>query len=108
MWKPVVLMVAVALGFAGPAAAKTYYVAQNVKTMNCIVTPTKPNGTSYMMVGTMTFTAVPAALKDMASEDACKMPTKVAVKTTTTKPTTPKPVTATTTTTARPAGGTAY
>src|ERR1700704_39707 len=95
MWKPLVLSVAIATAIVAPAFATTYYVAQNIKTMNCIVTPTKPNGTTYMMVGTMTFTAVAAAMKDMRAEDACKVVTKVAVKTTTTTTatTTPKPTT---------------
>ena len=88
MWKPLVLTIVTATAFAAPAAAATYYVAQNVKTMNCIVTPSKPNGTTYMMVGTMTFTAVPAALKDMRAEANCKVATKVAVKTTTAPKTT--------------------
>jgi hypothetical protein len=88
MWKPLVLTVVAAAAFSAPAAAAIYYVAQNVKTMNCIVTPTKPNGTTYMMVGTMTFTAVPAALKDMRAEANCKVATKVAVKTTTAPKTT--------------------
>src|SRR5215208_4116750 len=89
MWKPLVLTIVTVTAFAAPAAAATYYVAQSVKTMNCIVTPTKPNGSTYMMVGTMTFTAVPAALKDMRAEANSKVATKVAVKTTTT----PKPTT---------------
>src|SRR5258706_6157619 len=97
MWKPLVLSVAIATAIVAPAFATTYYVAQNIKTMNCIVTPTKPNGTTYTMVGTMTFTAVAAAMKDMRAEDACKVVTKVAVKTTTptttTATTTPKPIT---------------
>jgi hypothetical protein len=107
MWKPLVLSVATGMTFAAPAfAATTWYVAQNVKTMNCIVTPTKPNGTTYMMVGTMTFTAVAAATKEMRAEAACKVATTVAVKTTaptTTAATTPKPPTATPTPNPAPA-----
>jgi hypothetical protein len=98
MWKPLVLSVLAGIALVAPASAATYYVAQNVKTMNCIVTPTKPNGTTYMMVGTMTFTAVPVAIKDMRAEATCKVATKVAVKTTTApRPTTPAAKTTSTT-----------
>jgi hypothetical protein len=99
MWKPLVLSVLAGIALVAPASAATYYVAQNVKTMNCIVTPTKPNGTTYMMIGTMTFIAVPAAIKDMRAEAACKVATKVAVKTTTA----PKPTTSAAKTTSTPA-----
>ena len=39
--------------FAAPAfAATTYYVAENAKTKKCSVTTKKPDGKTYLMVGT--------------------------------------------------------
>ena len=51
---------------------KIWYVAQNDKTMNCIVTPTKPNGTTYMMIGMMTYPTVAAATTAMHAAMECK------------------------------------
>ena len=69
------------------ATATTWYVAQNVKTKNCIVTPTKPNGTTYTMIGTNTFQTVAAATKIMDADTDCVTVAKTA-STKTTKPTT--------------------
>ena len=56
-----------------PAATpKVWYVAQNDKTMNCIVTPSKPNGTTYMMIGMMTYPTVAAATTAMHAAMECK------------------------------------
>jgi hypothetical protein len=49
-----------------------WYVAQNDKTMNCIVTPTKPNGTTYMMIGAMSYPTVAAATSAMRAAMECK------------------------------------
>jgi len=85
MNKRVALSAAAILAVSAPAFAATptiWYVAQNVKTSVCIVTPSKPNGTTYMMVGTDTFPTVAAATKTMNTATDCKKPTTVAAKTT--------------------------
>jgi hypothetical protein len=57
---------------SGGSSTKAWYVAQNDKTMNCIVTPSKPNGTTYMMIGMMTYPTVSAATTAMHAAMECK------------------------------------
>jgi len=70
--------------FAAPAfAATTYYVAENAKTKKCSVTTKKPDGKTYLMVGTPdTYTKKSDATAAMKAAADC-MP---APKTTTTTP----------------------
>lgn len=46
----------VAIAFAVPAAAQTYYVAVNNKTGRCQVTVKQPDGTKITQVGSDTYT----------------------------------------------------
>ena len=88
MFTRLLLSVAVLAGSAPVFAATTatWYLAQNVKTKNCIVTPTKPNGTTYTMVGTDTFKTAAAGIKVMDAAADCL--TKPKATTVSTKPTT--------------------
>ena len=86
MNKRVALSAAAILAVSAPAFAATptiWYVAQNVKTSVCIVTPSKPNGTTYMMVGTDTFPTVAAATKTMNTATDCKKPRTIVTGSTT-------------------------
>src|SRR5690242_10521597 len=56
----------------GSKAPTTWYVAQNDKTMACIVTPTKPNGTTYTMIGQMGYGTVKDATAAMRAATECK------------------------------------
>ena len=54
-----------------PSAAKPWYVAQNARSQGCVVTPTKPNGASYMMVGMVTYPTVASATAAMRMAAEC-------------------------------------
>ena len=81
MHKDFVLSATLIVALSAPvfaATPSTWYVAENVKTKNCIVTPTKPNGTTYTMVGSDTFQTVAAAMKSMDASADCVAATKTA------------------------------
>ena len=75
------LSAAVAVAASAPALSATpanWYVAQNVKTSTCIVTPTKPNGTTYVMIGSDRFPSVEAATASMRAAGECGAKSKTA------------------------------
>ncbi len=72
MYRKVLLAAALAVSFAAPAFAATYYVAQDASTHKCSVTTTKPDGTKVMQIGTSTYSTKAAATKAMGTDTACK------------------------------------
>ena len=72
-------LLAVAAGLpAFSATAPTWYVAASTATSVCIVTPSKPNGTTYKMVGSAAFVTVEEATASMRANKDCVAKANVA------------------------------
>ena len=56
---------------AVPASAATYYVAQNIKSKNCIVVTAKPKGKTLNQVGSNTYKTRRAAQAAMKAAPDC-------------------------------------
>jgi peptidoglycan/xylan/chitin deacetylase (PgdA/CDA1 family) len=63
---------------SAPIAATSWYVAQNGKSLVCVVTPTRPNGARYTLIGGGGYETVTAATAAMRIAAACKPGPKTA------------------------------
>ncbi len=73
MLRKVIVAAALTTALVAPAfAATTYYVEQSVKTHKCLVTSHKPNGKTFTMIGTNSYTTKSAATTAMKADAACK------------------------------------
>ncbi len=73
MLRKILVASALTVTLVAPAfAATTYYVEQSAKTHKCSVTSHKPNGKSFLMIGTDSYKTKSAATAAMKADAACK------------------------------------
>jgi hypothetical protein len=73
MLRKIVVAAALTTVLVAPAfAATTYYVEQNAKSHKCSVTSHKPDGKSFMMIGTDTYKTKTAATTALKAAPECK------------------------------------
>jgi hypothetical protein len=60
------------VGFASPALAAEFYVAQSASDKKCTVVETKPDGKTAMMIGTGSYKSEQAAKAAMKALAECK------------------------------------
>jgi hypothetical protein len=73
MYRKYLVTAALVVSFAAPAFAATeYYVAQNAKTKKCEVTTKKPDGKTWIEIGTSSYKTKADATKAEKAAAECK------------------------------------
>ena len=72
MYKRHIVVTALIVGFATPALAAEFYVAQSASDKKCTVVETKPDGKTAMMIGAGSYKSEQAAKAAMKALAECK------------------------------------